>query len=60
MPITDTPYNRTMFDEESISVRDLVGFLCRSGDLDSGMAGSSDAMQEGSQAHRRIQQQASY
>ena len=58
MPITDTPYNRTMFDEESISVRDLVGFLCRSGDLDSGMAGSSDAMQEGSQAHRRIQQQA--
>lgn len=58
MYLQNKPYNKNMFDEVSISVRDLVGFLCRSGDLESGMAGSGDVMQEGSLEHRRIQKQA--
>lgn len=40
-----------------ISVRDLVEFLERSGDLDSGAAAEGDAkiMQAGSRLHRKIQ-----
>lgn len=50
-----------MFDIEDgklkISVRTLVEFLCRSGDIDSRFGGVSDraAMEAGSRAHRRIQ-----
>ena len=50
-----------MFDikngELKISVRTLVEFLCRSGDIDNRFGGVSDkaAMEAGSKAHRRIQ-----
>lgn len=40
-----------------ISVRNLVEFLCRSGDIESGGSGPSDVkwMQEGARLHRKIQ-----
>lgn len=40
-----------------ISVRNLVEFLCRSGDIDSGSGSPSDVrvMQEGARLHRKIQ-----
>ncbi|MGN0373986.1 MAG: ATP-dependent DNA helicase [Butyrivibrio sp.] len=40
-----------------ISVRNLVEFLCRSGDIDNSLGGGSDraAMEAGSRAHRKIQ-----
>lgn len=42
-----------------ISVRNLVEFLCRSGDIDSGQGGAPDvrAMQEGARLHRMLQRQ---
>lgn len=42
-----------------ISVRDLVGFILRSGDLDSrrGSLADKEAMQKGSRIHRKIQRQ---
>lgn len=42
-----------------ISVRNLVEFLCRSGDLESGTGGPSDIkwMQEGARLHRKIQKE---
>ncbi|MGN0369749.1 MAG: ATP-dependent DNA helicase [Butyrivibrio sp.] len=44
-------------DVLKLSVRNLVEFLCRSGDLDSRFGGISEktAMEAGSRAHRRIQ-----
>lgn len=53
-------YNGHMFDlcmnEIKISVRNLVEFLLREGDIDSRHTHSSDnAMQEGSRVHRKIQ-----
>ena len=47
-----------MFSELTISVRSLVEFLLRSGDLESGSAGGADIMQEGSKMHRMIQKAA--
>ena len=40
-----------------ISVRSLVEFILRSGDIDNriGMSARADAMQEGSKMHRKIQ-----
>ena len=40
-----------------ISVRNLVEFILREGDIDNrqGMGASAEAMQEGSRMHRRIQ-----
>ena len=40
-----------------ISVRNLVEFILRSGDIDNriGMSARADAMQEGSKMHRKIQ-----
>ena len=40
-----------------ISVRNLVEFILREGDIDNRMAGSMerDAMQQGSRIHRKIQ-----
>ena len=42
-----------------ISVRSLVEFICRSGDIDTrrGQGGDKAAMDAGSKAHRRIQKQ---
>ncbi len=47
-----------MFSELTISVRTLVEFLLRSGDLESAGAGGADIMQEGSKMHRMIQKAA--
>lgn len=48
-----------MYTEITISVRNLVEFLLRSGNLDNRTAGApSDAMLEGSRMHRQIQKSA--
>ncbi len=44
--------------EIHISVRNLVEFLLRSGDLDNRIKGSAQAMLAGSKIHRRLQKQA--
>lgn len=46
-------------DTLKISVRNLVEFICREGDLDNrrGRGGDISAMEAGSRAHRRIQKQ---
>ncbi len=46
-------------DVLKISVRNLVEFICRGGDLDNrrGQGGDKSAMEAGSRAHRRIQKQ---
>ena len=47
-----------MSEEIKISVRDLVEFLMRSGDLEEGGAGASEeAMLEGARMHRRLQRE---
>lgn len=52
-------YNRCMAAEITISVRNLVEFLLRSGDIDNRIgAGGEDAMLEGSRMHRRLQKAA--
>ena len=48
-----------MGEEIRISVRDLVEFVLRSGDLDERAAGASEeAMLEGARMHRRLQREA--
>ncbi len=44
-----------MFTEEIVSVRELVEFLLRSGDLDNRTGGGTFDMLEGSRIHRKIQ-----
>ncbi len=44
------------YEKQSISVRDLVEFILRSGDIDSSHSHTdTDAMQEGASLHRKIQ-----
>ena len=45
-------------EQIKISVRNLVEFILRSGDIDNryGRAGQKEAMREGSRIHRKIQQ----
>ena len=46
-----------MFEGERISVRSLVEFIMRSGDLDNRIAAAPEqAMREGSRMHRKLQQ----
>lgn len=47
-----------MFTEDVVSVRELVEFLLRSGDLDNRTGGSVGDMLEGSRLHRMIQESA--
>ena len=46
-------------EQIKISVRNLVEFILRSGDIDNrhGRAAQKEAMQEGSRIHRKIQKQ---
>ena len=46
----------------TVSVRRLVEFILRSGDIDtvSGAFGEMDAMQQGGLMHRKLQKEASY
>ena len=50
---------KTQWNELHISVRNLVEFIFREGDIDnrSGRLQSADAMQEGSRIHRKIQKE---
>ena len=47
-----------MYTEIIVSVRGLVEFILRSGDLDNRGGGSPDAMLEGARMHRKLQQEA--
>ncbi len=48
-----------MYTEVTISVRNLVEFLLRSGDIDNRTGGGApEVMQEGSRMHRKLQQEA--
>ena len=46
-----------MPERVTVSVRQLVEFLLRGGDIDSGAAGGRDRMAQGSALHRRLQQE---
>lgn len=59
MDSTNQTNSKTIKNQINISVRNLVEFILRSGDLDNRRLGRSsiDAMQEGSRIHRKIQKQ---